>query len=92
MSIKIIFGIVIIAASFVYILKRPDKSMMDSLMEKKNRQMQEALEQTESTGETPAEAAGSADEPAELSAADSATAAEAAGRQKRYSTADCPPG
>ncbi len=78
MSIKIIFGIVIIAASFVYILKRPDKSMMDSLMEKKNRQMQEALEQTESTGETPAEAAGSADEPAELSAADSATAAEAA--------------
>lgn len=54
MSIKIIFGIVIIAASFVYILKRPDKSMMDSLMEKKNRQMQEALAQTETAGEDPA--------------------------------------
>ncbi len=47
MSIKIIIGIAIILASFVYILKRPDKSMMDSLMEKRNAQMQEASEQAE---------------------------------------------
>lgn len=51
MSIKIIIGIAIILASFVYILKRPDKSMMDSLMEKRNAQMQEASEQAEAAAE-----------------------------------------
>lgn len=51
MSIKIIIGIAIILASFVYILKRPDKSMMDSLMEKKYRQMQETSEQAEAAAE-----------------------------------------
>lgn len=50
MSIKIIIGIAIIAASFVYILKRPGRSLMDSLMEKRNEDMQKALMQTQDTG------------------------------------------
>lgn len=52
MSIKIIIGIAIIVASFVYILKRPDKSLMDSLMEKKRRQLQEEQAQAEAAAET----------------------------------------
>ncbi len=40
--IKII-GLIVIAASFVFVLKSPDKSMMDRLMErKKNRSGQDA--------------------------------------------------
>lgn len=46
MTVKVVIGIVVIAASFIYILKRPDKSMMDRLMEKRNRQMEEALQQS----------------------------------------------
>lgn len=51
MSIKVIIGIAIIAVSYIYILKRPDKSLMDSLMEKKKRQIQDALEQAEAAAE-----------------------------------------
>lgn len=47
MSIKIIIGIAIIAASFVYIMRNHNKSMMDSLMEKRKEAMEEAQRQME---------------------------------------------
>lgn len=43
MVIKIV-GLIIIVASFAFILKSPDKSMVDRLMERKKKDGQQAVE------------------------------------------------
>lgn len=55
MSIKVIIGIAIIAASFVYIMRNHNKSMMDSLMEKRKEAMEEAQRQMEEQEPDPSE-------------------------------------
>ncbi len=60
MIIKII-GLIVIAASFVFVLKSPDKSMMDRLLERKRTKVSQAMEKLEETEET--EKAGDPDSP-----------------------------
>lgn len=45
-----IIGLVIIAASFVFILKSPDKSMMDRLLERKKASRPQGSETAEASG------------------------------------------
>lgn len=42
-SVKVIVGLVIIAASFAFILKNRSQSMMDTLMKKRREDMEKAL-------------------------------------------------
>ena len=57
MTVKIIIGIAIILASFVYIMKNHDKSLMDSLMGKRKAAMEEMqkLAEQESSEESKTE-------------------------------------
>lgn len=51
--IKIVAGLIIIVLSFVYIMKNHNKSMMDSLMEKRKKEFEEAQRKAEtSTSDT----------------------------------------
>lgn len=53
-TIKTVIGVVVIAASFVYILKNRSQSMMDALMKKRREDMEKAMSEpeAESAGET----------------------------------------
>lgn len=42
-TIKVVIGIIIIIASFIYILKNRSQSMMDALMKKRREDMEKAL-------------------------------------------------
>jgi hypothetical protein len=46
MFVKII-GFIIIISSFVFVLRRPDKSLMETLMEHKQKQMEKMEQETE---------------------------------------------
>lgn len=51
--VKIIIGIIIIAASFIFVLRSPDKSMMDRLLERKKAERPAEPAGTEGTPNEP---------------------------------------
>ena len=44
-TIKVVIGVIIIIISFIYILRRPDKSMIQNMTEERNKKMQKAKEE-----------------------------------------------
>lgn len=57
LHMKIALGIIIIVLSFAYILRHPGKSMMDTLMEDKQKKFEQALAEAEAQRERNAAAA-----------------------------------
>ena len=50
-----IIGVVIILLSFLFILKRPDKSMLDTMMDKRKKDMEKLMEEQNKESEEDSE-------------------------------------